>query len=152
MVPLVGAVAGCHCSVLSLWGEGVGRAAIVVCYGLGQSTLRERTVDVAGCHCRVPLECGMVDGGIFLPDSDSYWGFTSNRGGGRRTTLVDGRGTSVPLYVVPLLCHCRVPLQCAMLRGEGEGQLWRSGRGAMLGVRVKVPLLGAIKGCHSSVP
>ena len=67
--------------MLSLWGEGVGRAAIVVCYGLGQSTLRERTVAVAGCHCRVPLECGMVDGGIFLPDSDSYRGFTSNRGG-----------------------------------------------------------------------
>ena len=62
MVPLVGAVAGCHCSVLSLWGEGVGRAAIVVCYGLGQSTLRERTVDVAGWH-----QGAIVRGAIAVP-------------------------------------------------------------------------------------
>ena len=28
-------------------------------------------------------------------------------------------------------CHCRVPLWCAMVGArEGEGQLWRSGRGA----------------------
>ena len=87
-------------------------------------------------------------------------------GGGRRTTLVDGRGTRVPLYVVPLLCHRRVPLQCAMLRGEGEGQLWRSGCGAIAGWNCSmlwlwgegeghlsgvVPLLGAILVCHDGV-
>ena len=162
-------------------------------WGEGGPTLGEWMVDIAGCHSRV--HCSLLwfgtinfegaDGGRcwvplqgaigvlygwrrhFLPDSDSYRGFTSNRAGGRRTTLVDGRGTRVPLHVVPLLCHRRVSLQCAMLRGEGEGQLWRSGRGAIAGWNCSmlwlwgegeghlygvVPLLGAIKGCHSSVP
>ena len=42
MVPLLGAIAGCHCSVLS-WGKGrvtanfggVDVGVIIVCYGLG---------------------------------------------------------------------------------------------------------------------
>ena len=37
--------------------------------------------------------------------------------------------------VVPLAewmwCHCRVQLQCALVGGEGDDQLWRSGRGAI---------------------
>ena len=41
-------------------------------------------------------------------------------------------------HVVPLLCHRRVPLQCAMVRGEGDDQLCGSGR-------------GVIAGCHCSV-
>ena len=64
MVPLLGAIAGCHCNVL--WcGEarvtanfgGVDvvplQGAIVVCYGWGEGDdqLWERT----WCHCRVPL-------------------------------------------------------------------------------------------------
>ena len=57
MVPLLGVIAGCHCSVL--WrggGEGDGQlwrvdvvpfqGAIVVCYGWGEGDW---------CHCRVPL-------------------------------------------------------------------------------------------------
>ena len=57
-------------------------------------------------------------------------------------------------------CHCRVPFQCAMVGGEGDDQVWGSGRGA-IGVlwcgRAKfggvdvVTLLGAIAGCHCSV-
>ena len=90
------------------------------------------------------------------PDSDSYRGLTSNRGGGRRTTLADG--TWHPGY-----------------RGRGaiagcyRGQLWGSGRGAIAGCHCSVlwlggmvminfrgvdavPLLGAIAGwCHCSV-
>ena len=97
---------------------------------------------------------------------------TANRGGGRRTTLADwtwhqgaiagcsGRGI--------VGCHRKVPLHSAMVGGEGDDQLWGSGRGAIagchcsvlwLGVRVTtnfggvdvVPLLGAIAGCHCSV-
>ena len=62
-------------------------------------------------------------------------------------------------------CHCRVPLQCALVRGEGDDQLWRSGCGAIagchcsvlwLGGRVTtnfggvdvVPLLGAVVVCY----
>ena len=44
--------------------------------------------------------------------------------------------------VVPLAewtwCHCRVPLQCALVGGEGDDQLWRSGRGAIAGCRCTV--------------
>ena len=44
--------------------------------------------------------------------------------------------------VVPLAewtwCHCRVPLQCALVGGEGDDQLWRSGRGAIAGCRCSV--------------
>ena len=38
--------------------------------------------------------------------------------------------------VVPLAewtwCRCRVPLQCALVGGEGDDQLWRSGRGTLI--------------------
>ena len=73
---------------------------------------------------------------------------TSNRGGGRRTTLADwtwhqgaiagcnGRGAIAG-------CHRRVPLQCAMVRGEGDDQLWGSGRGAIAGCHCSVLWLGA---------
>ena len=65
---------------------------------------------------------------------------TSNRGEGRRTTLADwtwhqgaiagcsGRGAIAG-------CHCRVPLQCAMVGGGG----WR-------------PTLGEWTWCHCRVP
>ena len=35
-------------------------------------------------------------------------------------------------------CHCKVPLQCALVRGEGDDQFWRSGRGAIAGCRCNV--------------
>ena len=48
--------------------------------------------------------------------------------------------------VVPLLgaivgCHRKVPLQCAMVGGgEGDGQLWGSGHGAIAECNCRVPL------------
>ena len=57
----------------------------------------------------------------------------------------------------------RVPLQGAMVGGEGEDQLWGSGHGASAGCHCRVPLLcyggdqlwgrgrGAIAGCLSIV-
>ena len=42
VVPLLGAIAGCHCSVLWL-GEGDGQL-----WGSGRGA-------IAGCHCRVPV-------------------------------------------------------------------------------------------------
>ena len=78
---------------------------------------------------------------------------TSNRGGGRRTTLADwtwhqgasagcsGRGAiagcirSVPLLGAIVGCHCSV-----LWLGEGDDQLWGSGRGAIAGCHCRVPL------------
>ena len=59
MVPLLGAIARCHCSVL-WWGQGVVplQGAIVVCYGLGEGDDQlwgSGRGAIAGCHCRVPL-------------------------------------------------------------------------------------------------
>ena len=76
VVPLLGAVAGCHCSVLWLSGRSAIagchcrvqctwchcwvplQGAIVVCYGWGEGDdhlwLSGRGA-IAGCHCRVPL-------------------------------------------------------------------------------------------------
>ena len=60
VVPLLGAILGCHCSVLYGWGVGCRPTlvvpllgAIVVCYGGGgwRPTLGEWT----WCHCRVPM-------------------------------------------------------------------------------------------------
>ena len=61
-------------------------------------------------------------------------------------------------------CHRRVPLECAMVEGEGDDQLWGSGRGAIAGCHSSVLWLGggggaiagcsgcgAIAGCHCSV-
>ena len=80
---------------------------------------------------------------------------TSNRGGGRRTTLADwtwhqgasagcsGRGAiagcirSVPLLGAIVGCHCSV-----LWRGEGDGQLWGSGPGAIAGCQCNVLWLG----------
>ena len=42
VVPLLGAIAGCHCSVLWLGGEGDDQL-----WGSGRGA-------IAGCHCRVP--------------------------------------------------------------------------------------------------
>ena len=39
--------------------------------------------------------------------------------------------------------HRRVPLQCAMVGGEGDDQLWGSGRGAIAGCHCSVLWLGA---------
>ena len=86
VVPLLGAIAGCHCSVLWL---GEGR----VTANFGGVDVVPLLDAIAGCHCSV------------------LW--------------LSGRGAIAG-------CHCRVPLQCAMVGGgEGNGQLWRSGRGAM---------------------
>ena len=46
MVPLLGAVAGCHCSVLWLSGRGAIAGSIAGCSGRGA---------IAGCLRRVPL-------------------------------------------------------------------------------------------------
>ena len=40
-------------------------------------------------------------------------------------------------------CHRRVPLQCAMVGGKGDDQLWGSGRGAIAGYHCSVLWLGA---------
>ena len=60
MVPLLGAIAGCHCSVLWLGGRvttnfGGGRGGIVGCYGWrGDGQLwRSGRGAIAGCHCSV---------------------------------------------------------------------------------------------------
>ena len=66
MVPLLGAIAGCHCRVLWLGEERVTTnfggvdvvpllGAIVVCYQLWGSGCGA----IAGCHCRVPLWCAL---------------------------------------------------------------------------------------------
>ena len=60
---------------------------------------------------------------------------TSNRGGGRRTTLADWTWW----------CHCWVPLHIAIVVWVEGGLTTNFG-----GVDV-VPLLGAIVGCHCSV-
>ena len=101
MVPLLGAIAGCHCSVLS-WGKGRVTAnlagvdvvpllgaigAIVVCYAWGEGA-------------------GSIAGSIMV--CSGGW------------------------------CHCRVPLWCAMVGGEGDDQVWGSGRGAIAGCHCMV--------------
>ena len=50
VVPLLGAIVGCHC-----WMPLQG--AIVVCYGWGKVTANfgGGRGAIAGCHCRVPL-------------------------------------------------------------------------------------------------
>ena len=61
VVPLLGAIAGCHCSVLlpQLWGSGRGAIAgcHVVCYGLGVTT---NFGGVDGGRCWVPLQVAIV--------------------------------------------------------------------------------------------
>ena len=71
---------------------------------------------------------------------------TSNRGGGRRTTLADWTWHQVPLQGQRTRCHC-----CAIV-GCHCSVLWLGGRVTTNfgGVDV-VPLLGAIAGCHCSV-
>ena len=107
-----GAIAGCHCSVPWLEGEGndqlwgSGRGAIVVCHGWrGKVTTNFGGVDVVPllgaivrCHCSV----------LSL---------------GRLTAASTG-------------CHCSVP----WLEGEGNDQLWGSGCGAIAGCHCTVPL------------
>ena len=80
VAPLQGAIAGCHCSVL-WWGEGDDEL-----WGSGRGA-------IAGCHCMVPLQ-----GAIEV----CY-------GGGRVTTIFGGVGV-VPLQGAIAGCHCRVPL------------------------------------------
>ena len=88
VVPLLGAIAGCHCSVPWLGGR--------VTTNLG-GWMWGRSGCGAGCHCSVL----------------QLWG--------------SGRGAIGGVDVVPL----QVPLQCALVGGEGDDQLWRSGRGAI---------------------
>ena len=67
-VPLLGAIAGCHCHVL--WCRLPLQGAIVVCYGGGRrwwanfGTRVPLQGAIAGCHCRVPLSCAMVQAAI----------------------------------------------------------------------------------------
>ena len=49
-----------------VWGSGRGchcRGAIVVCYGAGRPNFGGGRGDIAGCHCRVPLQGAIVGGG-----------------------------------------------------------------------------------------
>ena len=75
-MPLQGAIAGCHCSVLSLWGEGKDQlwgvdmvpllGAIVLCYGGGEGDgqlWRSGRGAIAGCHCGVLRFRGGGEGG-----------------------------------------------------------------------------------------
>ena len=85
VVPLLGAIAGCHCSVLWLSGHGaiagchcsvqwtwlpVDMVPLLGCHcsvlwlsgrGDDQLCLSGRGA-IAGCHCRVPVECGAIAG------------------------------------------------------------------------------------------
>ena len=133
----LGAIAGCHCSVLLLWGEGddqlwgvdvvpllgaiAGCHCRVLWWGGWRPTLKEWT----WCHCRVPLSCAMVGGG-----DDQLWRSGHGAIAGRHCSLLwfGGRVTTNfgGVDVVPLL-------------------------GAIAGCHCSVPLLGAIAGCHCSV-
>ena len=109
-------------------------------------------------HCWVPLQGAIVVcdgwGGGWRPTLGewTWWhcrllwlgGVTANFGG---VDVVPLQGAIVVCYgwgggvdVVPLVewmwCHCRVPLQ--WVGGEGDDQLWRSGRGAIVGCRCSV--------------
>ena len=67
MVPLLGAIAGCHCSVRWLGGRATtnfwgGRGGIAGCYGCGRDNQlwRSGRGAIAGCHCSL-LWLGRVD-------------------------------------------------------------------------------------------
>ena len=89
MVPLLGAIAGCHCSVRWLGGR------VTTNFGGGRG-------GIAGCYGWVTANFGGVD--------------------------------VVPLQGAIVVCYGW---------GEGDDQLWGSGRGAIRGVDVA--------GCHCSV-
>ena len=92
MVPLLGAIAGCHCGVLWLRGRG----AIAGCH-CSVLWLSGRGAN-AGCRCRVPLWCAMVEwtwcGAIVVSHG---WGEGDDQ------LWLSGRGAIAG-------CHCRVPL------------------------------------------
>ena len=76
MVPLQGAIAGCHCSVLWLSGRGAiaGCHCSVLWFGV-RVTTNFGGVDVVSfaggrtwSHCRVPLQCALVGGGQTLEE------------------------------------------------------------------------------------
>ena len=86
--------------------------AIEVCYGWGG--WRPTLGEWTWCHSRAIVVC-----------------YGGGRGGWRPTL---GEWT---------WCHSRVPLYCAMVgEGEGDGQLWGSGRGAIAGCHCSVLWLG----------
>ena len=108
-----GAIAGCHCGVL-WWGEG----RVTTNFGGVDVVPLRATVR---CHCsvlwlggRVATNFGGVDGSGAIAAIVVCCGW----GGGRRPTLGEW-------------CHCWVPLQLG--GGEGDDQLWGSGRGAIAG-------------------
>ena len=123
-----GAIAGCHCSVLWL--------GVRVTTNFGGVDVVPLLGAIGGCHYSVLW----LGGGIFPQIAIAIGVLTSNRGGGRRTTLADwtwhqgaiagcsGRGAIAG-------CHCSV--------------LWLGGRVTTNfgGVDV-VPLLGAIVVCY----
>ena len=146
VLPLLGAIVGCHCGVLCLGGErgdqlwGSGRAAIagshrrVWCYGWEVGwwpTLGSGRAAIAGCHCGVPWFGG---------------GVMTNFGG------VD----VLPLLGAIVGCHCGVlclggrvmtnfggvdvlPLLGAIVVCRGSGVGWW-------------PILGEWTCCHCWVP
>ena len=92
-----------------LWGSGCG--GITGCYGWGGDgqLWRSGRGAVAGCGSSVLWLGGSV---------------TTNFAGVDVMPLAEWRW-----------CHCRVPSQCALVGGQGDDQLWRSGRGAIDGCR-----------------
>ena len=84
---------------------------------------------------------------VFFPQIAIAIGvLTSNKGGGRRTTLADwtwhqGAIAGCSRRGAIAGCHCSVLLQ-GVGGGEGDGQLWGSGRGAIAGCHCWVLLQG----------
>ena len=101
------------------------QGAIVVCYGWGaegddQFWWSGRGA-IAGCHCSVLWLRGRVTtnfGGVDVVPLLGAIVVCYGGGGGLRPTLGEW-------------CHCWVPLQLG--GGEGDDQLWGSGRGAIAG-------------------
>ena len=98
---------------------------------------------------RLTGECRETLGPIFPQIAIAIGVLTSNRGEGDEPLWRIGRGTRVPLQgavdVVPLLgaivgCHCSVLWLRGRVEGEGDDQLWGSGRDAIAGCHCRVPL------------
>ena len=146
-MPLQGAIAGCHCSVLSLWGEGKDQlwgvdmvpllGAIVLCHG---------GVDV------VPLQGAIVVcygfGGVVRGGDDQLWEWTwCHRRGDDQLW-----GTWCHCWAIAG-CHCSVLWWGEEVAGRHCSLLWFGGRvatnfGGVDGGRCWVPLQGAIVVCY----
>ena len=75
---------------------------------------------IAGCHCRV-----------------RWLGGVTTDFGGVDVVALQGAMVGGLTLAEWTWCHCRVPLQCVLVGGEGD-ELWRGGRGAIAGCRCSV--------------